>query len=347
MTLSLRIAVERTMVVALVLLNAGQAPARQLLWQTNSAGDDIHIVDVAEQRVVRRLQVGPEPHGIAAPRDARVVFVSLEANARSAGELLWIDPQTYEITERLTVGPEPHAIATTPDGRWVYVPCRDGHYWVVDGVERRVVKKIHTGGRPHNTQASGDGRYMYLSPMGSPQQVTIVDVADDHRVVGHIRFAGSVRPPALSADNLRFFQHVDGINGFQVADIPSRSVVATVTHRRLLGWFSLGKVGWVGSAGFQRCHGLAIRPDQKEIWSACGSAVNVHDITVPDYPEIASIEQADDAYWLTFSPDSALAFVALSGIGQVAFVDTAGKAVVKRVDVGKYPKRNLVLEVTR
>ena len=84
---------------------------------------------------MQRLVVGPEPHGIAAPADARVVYVTLEANGRARGELLWIDPRAYEVQHRMELCREPHALATTPDGRWIYVPCRDEHYWVVDARE--------------------------------------------------------------------------------------------------------------------------------------------------------------------------------------------------------------------
>ena len=214
----------------LLLALSAQAQTTQFLWQTNSAGNDIHIFDVAGFELQGRLVVGPEPHGIAAPDDAHVIYVSLEANNRAHGEVLWIDPQSRTIEHRLTVGPEPHAIATTPDGRWIYVPCRDEHYWVIDATARKVVAKIHTGGRPHNTLASRDGRYMFLSPMGKPEGVTVVDVQAQHKLVGFISFYASVRPPALSTDGRFLFQHVDGLNGFKVANVRQRTVIATVEH---------------------------------------------------------------------------------------------------------------------
>jgi DNA-binding beta-propeller fold protein YncE len=96
---------------------------------------------------VRRLVVGPEPHGIAAPAGARFIYVTLEANGRTRGELLWIDPRAYTVERRMEICREPHALATTPEGRWIYVACRDEHYWVVNGEKREVVARIRTGGR--------------------------------------------------------------------------------------------------------------------------------------------------------------------------------------------------------
>ncbi len=327
-----------------LVIQTGLATASQYLWQTNSAGNDIHIYELETFLLVKRLVVGPEPHGIAAPDDARVVYISLEDNASEQGQLLWVDPQSFTIRHRLAVGPQPHAIATTPDGRWIYVPCRDGHYWVVDAQAKSVITRIRTGGRPHNTLASRDGRYMYLSPMGAPKRVTIVDIAAGHRVVGHIPFGGSVRPPAITADQTLFFQHVDGLNGFQVADIAKRSVIATIAHSTKLGRFMpIKRLGWLTPQGFKRCHGLGIRPDQREIWSVCAEHLIIHALRPPDFPERHTLQLAGKGYWLTFTPDSRYAFVALSGRKQVAVVDTETKAVVRHLNAGQAPKRNLVI----
>ena len=46
---------------------AGAADGKQYLWQPNAYGDDVHVVEVGSNKVIRRIVVGPEPHGIAAP----------------------------------------------------------------------------------------------------------------------------------------------------------------------------------------------------------------------------------------------------------------------------------------
>ncbi|MGH7820192.1 MAG: cytochrome D1 domain-containing protein [Candidatus Binatia bacterium] len=325
-------------------LAATPALATQILWQTSSAGDDLHLVDVEARRVVERLVVGPQPHGIAAPRDGGVVYVSIEANGRPSGELLWIDPERRRILHRLAVGPEPHAIAATPDGRWVYVPCRDGRYWVVDAVRKRTVKHIPTGGRPHNVRISADGDRAYLSPMGPPHRATVVDIAAGHEVIGGIPFAESLRPSALSDEGERLYQQIDGLNGFEVADTATRRVIATVRHPEPLGWFlPMKRLGWVDSRGFHRCHGLAVRPGRAEIWSSCGPWVHVHGSQDRGFPHVDSLRFDDDGYWLTFSPDGRYLFVALSRSDEVAIVDAERRELLARTGVGRRPKRGLVL----
>ena len=335
----------RILALGALLLASGALPAapEPWLWQTNSQGDDIHVFDLASGRLLRRLVVGPEPHGIAAPADGQVVFVTLEANRWARGQLLWIDPQTFGIRQRMEICPEPHALAATPDGRWLYIPCRDEHYWVVDAQKHEVVARIRTGGRPHNVRISSDGRLALLSPMGPRGRVTVVDVEARHAVAGEIRFAGSVRPSALSSDG-RLFQQVDGLNGFQVADVARREVIATVEHAMPLGWLLVHpRLGWLGPAGLQRCHGLAIRPGEREIWSSCGASVAVHDAM--DYRELARIALPGKAYWVTFAPDGSRALLALAEANQTAIVDAATRRVIALLPVGEAPKRNLVIDV--
>lgn len=318
--------------------------ARFLLWQTNAEGDDIHVFDAETGALVRRLTVGPEPHGLAATADHRTVFVTIEANERALGELIWIDAASFEIARRIEICREPHALAATPDGRWLYVPCRDGHYWVVDGATGEVVRRIETGGRPHNTQISRGGRWAYLSPMGAPRAVTIVDIEADHSVVGEIVFANAVRPSALSAEGRWLLQHVDGLNGFQAADVQARAVAATIEHASPLdGFVQIGSLGRLGFDGFERCHGLSIRPDHSEIWSVCGDTLTIHALQAPDFAELASITLPSKGYWLTFSPDARFAYVALADAGEVAMIDAASRAIVTRMRAGEAPKRNLVL----
>lgn len=323
---------------------SGPIDARQLLWQTNSAGDDIHIFDADTGVLVRRLDVGSHPHGLAATADHRTVFVTLEANGAERGALLWIDASSFEITRRVELCREPHALAATPDGRWLYVPCRDGQYWVVDGATGEVVRTIETGGRPHNTQISADGRWAFLSPMGSPRAVTVVDIAAGHAIVGTIPFTGAPRPSALSQDGRWLIQHVDCLNGFQAADTHERAVAATVTHGTPLdGFMQIGALGRIGMGGFSRCHGVAIRPDQHEIWSVCGDTLTIHAMAPPAFPELAHIALPRDGYWLTFSPDSRIAFAALSDSGEIAMIDTGTRTLVRTLSAGRRPKRNLVL----
>lgn len=313
------------------------APGTQRqLWITNAYGDDVHVYEVGTWKLLNRIVVGSHPHGISATADGRSVQISLEV---PKGELLWIDTRTLKITARLAIGGKPNAHEATPDGKWIYVPNRDGGFWwVVDGEKKKVVKTIKTGGGPHNTRISADGKHMYLSPQGPPHAATIVDIPSGHKVIGTLPFSEALRPSAISGDETRFFQNVNGLIGFEVVDIPSRKLIKRISHG-IESKFPLDPDS--------RSHGIEVRPDQKEVWSSYlkGGMVYAHDMTKPDYPELARIQLPGHVYWIRFNPDSRYAYVSLPNVGLVAVVDTQTRALVVLLKAGDTPKRTLVVDV--
>jgi YVTN family beta-propeller protein len=311
---------------------AEPAALRQKLYVTNSTGDDVTIVDVASNKPLGRIEVGPHPHGIAVPAAQDVIYVTIEGS--TPGELLAIDPQTDKITRRMPVGPAPNQLAVTPDGKFAYVPASDGYYEVVDLAQFKIVERIFTGGRPHNTLCSPDGKRMYLAPMGAPKKVTIVDVAT-HKAIGEIAFSQVVRPVALTRDEKRLFAEVDGLVGIEMADVEARKMIHRIP----------AELTDDQKKTASRSHGLGIRPDQKEIWECDVEHFDVHvyDITGDKPKQIATVPIGSQVYWLTFTPDGKTCYVSARGAGEVAAVDTESKKVVARIPVGKEPKRLVVV----
>jgi YVTN family beta-propeller protein len=311
---------------------AAAANGRQKLYVTNSAGDDVTVIDVATNKPLGRIEVGPHPHGIAAPAQGDFILVTIEGS--KPGELVWIDPVAVKVTRRMPIGPAPNQLAITPDGKIAYVPCSDGYWEVIDVAAAKIVERIYVGGRPHNTLCSADGRHMYLAPMGAPKKVTVVDVAS-HKPVGTIAFGSVVRPIALSKDEHRLYAEVDGLVGLEVADVQARRKTDRVEAELA---DDLRKVA-------SRSHGLGIRPDQKEIWECDVDhhEVHVYDLTGARPRQIATIPIGSQLYWLTFTPDGKTCYVSARGANAVAVVDTDTKKVTARIAAGKEPKRLLVV----
>jgi YVTN family beta-propeller protein len=310
------------------------AKTRQKLYITNSAGNDVTVVDVATNKLIGRIEVGTHPHGIAAPAAQNFLLVTIEGT--KPGELAWLDPKTDKVTRRMPIGPAPNQLAVTPDGKFAYIPVSDGYYEVVDVAKGKIIERIFTGGRPHNTVCSANGERMYLAPMGNPKKVSIVEVAK-HKIVGEIPFSSVVRPVAISKDEKRFFAEVDGLVGIEMADVASRKMIHRVPadlspdHKK------------VGS----RSHGLGIRPDQKEIWE-CDvehKEVHVYDITGEKPKQVATVPMPGNVYWLTFTPDGRFCYVSVRSRNEVAVVDTASKKMITTIPCGKEPKRLIVVSV--
>lgn len=306
----------------------------QKLYITNSAGNDVTIVDLATNKTIKTLEVGPRPHGIAAPEAYDFVLVTIEGG--KTGELVWIDPVKDVVTRRLSIGPAPNQLAVTPDGKFAYVPVNNGTWEVIDLKEAKIVERIKTGGRPHNTLCSADGKFMYLAPMGNTREVTIVEVAG-HKVVGTIRFGESVRPVALSRDGTKFFANVDKLIGFEMADIAARKVLARVEAE--LTPEQKNKTS--------RSHGLCLRPGDQEIWNCDVEhfEVQIFDLTGPSPKQRGKIDMGGQVYWLTFSPDGKHAYVSVRSKGQIAVVDTTSRQITAHIQAGQEPKRLIVVEI--
>lgn len=308
---------------------------KQKLYVTNSAGDDVTVIDVATNKPVGRIEVGPHPHGIAVPAAQNVIYVTIEGHGRNKpGELVYLDPITDKVVHRMPVGPEPNQLAVTPDGEFAYIPCSDGYYDVVALNRAELVDRIYTGGRPHNTACSADGKHMYLAPMGNINKVIIVDVATG-KPIGEIPFSNVVRPIALAADEKRLYAEVDGLIGIEVADVPARKLLHRIPAELTPEQQRVPS----------RSHGLAIRPDQKEIWECDLEHFDVHvyELTGSKPRQCATIPIGSQIYWLTFRPDGKIVYVAARGKGEVAAVDTSTRKIVARIPVGKEPKRLIVV----
>jgi YVTN family beta-propeller protein len=319
----------------LVLLAPGEAPRK--LYVANSAGNDIHVIDTATNRVLRRVEVGPQPHGLAATAKGDRIFITIENTKGENGELLWFDPVTDSVVRRMKVGPRPNQLACTPDGTIAYIPCDDASWWVIDTVKGRVVTSIPTGGRPHNTLCTADGKRMYLGPKGS-YHVLIADVAT-HRLIGEIPLSDAPRPLVLSRDETRLYANVDTLIGFEVADTRSRKVihrVEAVVPSELLRKTS-------------RSHGIGVSPDGKELWmcDVFHDRTYVFDLTVSPPRQVATLVMKGGGYWMCFSPDGKFCYISERLGNSVAVFDTRSRKVVARIKVGQVPKRLLVVTPPR
>ena len=326
----------------LVLGNQSQslAGAVERLYVANNGRNDIAVVEIPGFKILKNIVVGAQPHGLAAPASGNVLYVTTEGSR----EVHWINPYTNEIYKSVTVGVHPENLASTPDGKFLYVPCDDGHYWVLDARTGALITKIATGGDPHNTVPSPDGRYMYLAPHDTPPEVWIVDTQDNHAVVGKIPFPGGVRPVAISADGTRLYANSGSLHGFYVADVAARKVLYTVNADEP-----------DGSVRYH--HGLAIRPDQGEVWTAghYDTAWSFAFRRTPEPPvQVANIA-GRGAYWISFSRTGKYGYLSLTRerfdtatntrIGVIRVVDAHTHQKVTDVVMGPStaPKRTLSL----
>src|SRR5919109_319101 len=136
--------------------------------QTNSAGDNVHIIDPATNTVVGVINGIEVGHGAGASPDGTRIYVSDEATS----SLAVVDAKSLKVTKRIPLSGHPNNMAVGRDGRRVYVGIiqAPGGVDVIDTASLQRVKTIPTKGTIHNAYVTPDGRYVVA---GSPAARTI------------------------------------------------------------------------------------------------------------------------------------------------------------------------------
>src|ERR1051326_952019 len=112
--------------------------------QTNSAGDNIHIIDPATNRVVGVINGIEVSHGAAVAPDGSRDYTSDEAEST----LDVVDRKSLKVTNKIPLSGHPNNIAIGKDGRRVYVSIvvEPGAVDVIDTASLQKVKSIRNEG---------------------------------------------------------------------------------------------------------------------------------------------------------------------------------------------------------
>src|SRR5713226_8846908 len=116
--------------------------------QTNSAGDNVHIIDPVTNTVVGVIDGIEVGHGAGVAPDGSRIYVSDEAES----SLDVVDAKTLKVFKRIPLSGHPNNMAVSRDGRRVYVGIiqAPGGVDVIDTASLQRVKTIPTKGTIHN-----------------------------------------------------------------------------------------------------------------------------------------------------------------------------------------------------
>ena len=285
----------------------------------------ILVFDIADgHRLVRRIPVWPaargEDHetvrGTAASARTGRFYIS------TTKRLAAIDLKTDRIVWEKSY--EDHCcdrIAVSPDGQTIYAPAFGRAKWyVVHAATGELRASIAVTGWPRATIYSRDGKRAYLAAWDSP----ILSVADAnrHEVVKAVGpFSASLCPFTVNGKETMAFANVDGLVGFEVADLQTGLILDSVAAE---GYNK-------DAAAKYECpsHGIAFTPDERELWVADGvrNRLHVFDATVYPPVPITAIELSAQPRWIAFSSDGRYAY---SSTGDV--IGAATKKIVAALE---------------
>jgi len=315
---------------------ASGSPVR--IVQTNSAGDNIHLIDPTTNKVMTVIGGIPVPHGAAASPDGRQLYFSNEANH----SLDFVDGDTFQVLARVPLSGRPNNIAIGRDGRRVYVAIREapGAVDVVDTASRERVKSIPIQGDVHNTFMTPDSRYVMAGSIAG-RTLTAIDTRTEE-VAWVLEFENGVRPMAFETNadgsTRRMFVQISDLHGFVVVDFATRREVRRITLPDVPP-DQQNTEGLQGSPS----HGIGVAPDGKTLWVTSKVNSHVYAYSMPDLTLLGGVATGHTPDWLTFTPDSKTVYVANAGSNYVSAIDVASRTEVARIPVGQVPKRNITM----
>jgi YVTN family beta-propeller protein len=302
------------------------------IYQTNSAGDAVDVIDAATNKVVLMVHDIEVPHGVAFSPDGRRAYISCEAEST-----LWAtDTKTGKLLGKALLSGHPNNISVSKDGRRVFVGiiAAPGAVDVVDTTDLKNVKSIAVKGGVHNTYVTPDGKFVVAGSIAGK----ILTVIDEQTLqpVWELPFDLGVRPMAFekAADGStsRMFVQLSGFHGFAVVDFKTHKEVARI---------KLPDEPAGGTAqGGAPSHGIGVAPDGKTLWVDSSYAGAVFIYSLPDLKVLGYVKTGEVPDWLTFTPDGKTIYIANSGSNSVSAIDTKTRKEVARIPVGEVPKRN-------
>src|SRR5579872_6680276 len=321
--------------LVLLLLALPLTAATVRIIQTNSASDEVSIIDPSANKVVGIIHGIEVNHGAAAAPDGSRYYISDEE--RSTLDV--VDRKTLEITNRIHLSGHPNNIGISKDGRRVYVSIAvaPGAVDVVDTTSLERVKSIPVKGAVHNTYVTPDGKFV-ISGSIAGKMITVIDSATEVPVWS-LQMDQGIRPMAFNTNpdgsTKWIFVQLSGFNGFAVVDFATHQEIKRIQNPPL----APGKS--VVTAGADPSHGMAVTRDQKTL-VVCSRENN--ELFAYSLPDLKMIGRAylggKGAAWVTLTPDGKTAYVANAVTNDVSAVDVKSMKEVARIPVGYVPKRN-------
>jgi YVTN family beta-propeller protein len=321
--------------VGLCTWSLSAAGKRVVIVQTNSAGDNVHLIDPATNKVVGVINGIEVNHGAAVAPDGTRIYVSDEADST----LDVVDGKSLKVINKIPLSGHPNNIAVAKDGRRVYVGIiqAPGGVDVIDTATMKNVKTMPTKGSIHNAYVTPDGKYVVAGSIAG-KTVNVFDAATE-TPAWTLDMGLGVRPMAFATNpdgsTKWIFVQLTDFNGFAVVDFATQKEVRRIQNPDL----PPGKQ--TVPEGSDPSHGMAVTADGKTL-VVCSRLNNyLYSYSLPDLKNIGAAELGGKgAGWVTLTPDGKTAYVANPVTNDVSVVDVKTMKETTRIPVGYVPKRN-------
>ncbi len=264
------------------------------------AGAGILIFDIDNgHKLVRRIDIPIFEEGLrgfAGNLKTHRVFYSSTNHRVGAFDL-----ETEKVVWENTYGAGADRSSVTLDGKKIYVPTGwwysggDSGFLVVNADNGKLIKRINVSPQAHNSVVSLDGKLLYL---GSRTMLSIFDTKDE-RLIRQIPDVGErgIFPYTMDSKGEIGYVCLGDHVGFDVVNLKTGKKL----HRVLATDEPIA----------HRTHGVALTPDETELWISdqVGKKLFIYDATKMPPVEKTHVDLSQGGHgWITFSMDGKYAW---------------------------------------
>ena len=226
-----------SLVLALAALpvSAGWADSVRV-YVTNSAGDSVHVIDPATNKVVQEIKGIEAAHGINFSPDGARVYISNEADST----LDVVERKGGKMIKKVPLSGHPNNIAVTKDGKRVVVAIarEPGSLDFIDTSALTRALTVPVNGRQHNVYVTPDGKTLWVTSLSA--NAVFVYSLPELKPVGHValpelKLPGFKQPigalpnwVTFTPDSKLIYVSNSGIRSVSAIDTGAMKVVANI-----------------------------------------------------------------------------------------------------------------------
>jgi len=305
--------------------------ALHLVYVPNVQSDDVYVIDQATRKVIHRFRVGINPQHVVPSWDLSTLWVANNAEGRTDGSLIPIDPRTGKPGTPIAVD-DPYNMYFTPDGRSAIV--------VAEALKRLDLRDPKTMALQSSIPVPGcagvnhadfsiDGRYAIFTCEFDGQLVKIDFTT--HTVLGYLKLSRGGMPQdiRISPDGSVFYvadMLADGVFVVDGASFREIGFIPTGIGTHGLYPSRDGRYLYVANRGSNHIHGRPRGPGSVSVIDfATRKVVKTWPIPGGGSPDMGNVSADGKQLWLSGRFDN------------VVYVIDTSSGAVQKIPVGHEP----------
>lgn len=363
--------------VAILLLPASVAGAREVVFVGNAEDGTISLVDAKRMKVMREIDAIPDgPNATVEENpsqalggqaliesaggknyvqdqdvspDGRTLYVS----RGHRGDVAALDIRTGKLLWKTAIpGLRSDHMTLSRNGARLYVSAlTDDHVYVIDTATHAIFDSFETGEWPHDNHLSHDGRRLYNGSIGNvvapeesrgsgepPYRLTIVNARTLAPIKEHV-FDRGIRPFVITEDERRMYAQLSEYHGVIAFDLKSGKIIR---RRRLPVDEGVTEDDYDFEAPH---HGLAMTPDEKTLCAAGRASDYVALLSTRRLRPLKIIDVDDAPGWAAIGYRGRRCFVANNRADSLSVISIGRRRELRRLKVGDGPKQLEIAQV--